>query len=57
MLEGLDGNLRVLHDGYIIASQEATLKPGTLRRAIPRTSVCDRVHSGAVLHLKNGSTA
>ena len=53
VLKGLDGNLRVLQDDYIIASQEATLKPGTLRRAIPRTSVYDRALNGRVLHRRN----
>ena len=42
VIEGLDGTLRVLRDRYIIPSQEALPKQGTLRRAIPRTSVFDR---------------
>lgn len=54
VLEGLDGSLRVLHDGYIIPSQEAPPKPGTLRSSVPRTSVPDQALNGAVLHRRNG---
>ena len=32
VLEGLDGSLRVMHDGRIIPSQEAPPRPGVLRR-------------------------
>ena len=32
VLEGLNGSLRVLHDGRIIPSREAPPRPGTLRR-------------------------
>lgn len=32
VLEGLDGSLRVMHDGRIIPSQEAPPRPGALRR-------------------------
>ena len=33
VLEGLDGQLSVQHEGHIIASQEAPPSPGTLRKA------------------------
>ena len=52
--EGLDGSLRVLHEGHIIPSQEAPPKPGILRSSVPRTSVPDRALSGAVPHRRNG---
>ena len=55
VLEGLDGSLRVLHDGRIIPSQEAPPKPGTLRGIIPRTKATDRPQNGVVLHRRNGS--
>ena len=52
VLEGLDGSLRVMHDGRIIPSQEAPPRPGTLRR----------LNDGVALtpireHLINGSRA
>ena len=33
VLEGLDGQLSVQHEGHIIAAQEAPPSPGTLRKA------------------------
>lgn len=54
VLEGLDGSLRVLHDGYIIPSQEAPPKPGTLRSSVSKTSVPYRALNRTALHHRNG---
>ena len=53
VIEGLDGSLRVLHDGRIIPSQEAPPRPATLRNVTPRTNVPDRPLNGVVHHRRN----
>ena len=60
VLEGLDGSLRVLHDGHIIPSQEAPPRPGTLRKLNGNVQHAPgRYHqlNGAGLHRRNGSAA
>ena len=58
VLEGLDGSLRVQHDGHIIPSQEAPPRPGVLRRAkgnIPHADIQSPIPIGAAVHWGNGS--
>ena len=60
VLEGLDGNLRVLNDGCIIPSQEAPPRPGTLRReagGIKHTPVWHGHPNGAGPHEGSGGGA
>lgn len=60
VLEGLDGSLRVLHEGRIIPSQKAPPRPGILRTAngnIPQTNIRNRPLKGEGLRLRHGSPA
>ena len=60
VLEGLDGSLRVLHDGHIIPSQQAPPRPEALRSVdtdIKHAPVRHRHSNGVGLQLINDSGA
>ena len=58
VLEGLDGSLRVMHDGRIIPSQEAPPRPGALRRlskGVALTPIQDSQLNGEGTHRRQNS--